>query len=121
MKKILTRWFRRRPSPFSDGDIPHLTPDDFRSSEPLVVGLRRIFRDSTFKVALRTIEDAKPVGIPQPGTQPMDFAFNYGVMLGYTMALDNLRSLAEAAEHKEVEATFAHNPEQPAEEEIPNA
>ena len=69
--------------------------------------------NQAFQVALRTIEDARPIGHPQPGIQPMDYAYHYGLSLGYSLALDNLRTLAKIVESKPIEATFAHNPDMP--------
>lgn len=78
-----------------------------------MTGLRRSINSQAFQVALRVIEDAKPIGIPGAGTQPTDYAYNYGLALGYSMALDNLRNLATIVQQHQVEATFAHNAENP--------
>jgi hypothetical protein len=116
MKNSLTRWFKRAPRTFStEKDVPTLSVSEFQSSEPLMTGLIRSINSQAFRVALRVIEDAKPIGIPAAGTQPTDYAYNYGLALGYVMALDNLRNLATLVENKAVEATFTYNAEQSSE------
>ncbi|MEI8280775.1 MAG: hypothetical protein WCG75_00075 [Armatimonadota bacterium] len=116
MKKNLIRWFKRAPRSFTtERDIPTLSPDEFQSSEPLMSGLRRSINSQAFQVALRVIEDAKPIGIPGAGTQPTDYAYNYGLALGYSMALDNLRNLANIVQQQQVEATFTYSAENPTE------
>ena len=114
--KFSIRWFKRAPRTFStEKDIPTLNFQEFQSSEPLMNGLIRSFNSQAVRIALRVIEDAKPIGIPTAGTQPTDYAYYYGLALGYSMALDNLRNLATLVENKNVEATFEHNAENPSE------
>ena len=68
--------------------------------------LRSKLNDPEMVMALRIVADSIPIAMPQPGCKESDIVFAAGVSLGYSMALDNLRKLAQDGETDEPEARF---------------
>lgn len=68
--------------------------------------LRAKLNDPEMVMALRIVADSVPIAMPQPGCKESDIVFAAGVSLGYSMALDNLRRLANDGSNDEPEARF---------------